>query len=423
MNKRIWVSVVIILIYSFPAKSQVYTLQQCQDKAKEVSPLQKQKLYNESIAQLQESSANTANLPQLLLSAHASYQSDVFGLPFSIPGSETPEIPKDQYRASLTVQQKLFDGGTTRRNREVIAAGLEANQQQLEVEIYQITQLVNQLYFGLLLQQEREKIILASKETLSLKLKELESLEDNGVILKSNLFAVQKQLLTLDQQLIEVQSGKEVLRQMLSKWIEQDIEKNATFEIPEVNKSVADLSINTPQLASFDASVKQFEASRSLQSIRNYPKVFAFATGGMGSPNPYNMFETDFADYYMVGLKLEWNIYDFGRKNNDISVLNYQSQIINSRRENYIKQTEIGLVQQSENVKKYQLMLDQDEEILKLQKEVVKEADSQLKNGVITSTQYITETNNQLQAELNAKIHELKLVESQIEYLTKTGNL
>ena len=411
------------LLITLPATSQVYTLQQCQDKAKEVSPLQQQKLYNESIAQLQEASANTANLPQLLLSAQASYQSDVFGLPFSFPGSEVPEIPKNQYRASLTVQQKLFDGGTTSKNKELIAAGYEASQSQLEVELYQITELINQLYFGLLLQQEREKIILANKEILSSKLKELESLVENGVLLKSNLFALQKQLLTLDQQLIEVRSGRTVLKQMLSKWLEEDISNDATFEIPVASKSVADLSINTPQLASFDASVKQFEASKSLQSIRNYPKVFAFATGGMGSPNPYNMFETDFADYYMVGLKLEWNIYDFGRKNNDIKVLNYQSQIVNSRRENYIKQTEIGLVQQSENVKKYQLMLEQDEEILKLQKEVVKEADSQLKNGVITSTQYITETNNQLQAELNAKIHELKLVESQIEYLTKSGNL
>ena len=414
---------IIGLVLAIPAIGQEFTLEECQQKAQEVSPLQQQKLYNQSIRELRQANVNSTNLPQLQLSAQATYQSDVFALPFSIPGSEVPEIPKGQYRASLTIQQKLFDGGTARRNKELVNAESQARTQEVEVGLYQIVEHINQLYFGLLLQQEREKILLTHQETLNARLKEVESLVKHGVVLRSNLLALQKQLLTLDQQMIEIQSSKDVLRAMLSKWIDQEIGDEATYKIPDADEILADKELNTPQLSAFNSQIGKIEAAKSIQSVRNAPKLFAFATGGVGSPNPYNFFETDFSNYYMLGVKLEWNIYDYGRKKNDIKVLGHQAQMVNVQKENYIRTMEIGLMKQLEDTNMYEQLLDRDAEILMLQEQVVKEANAQLKNGVITSTQYLTEVNNQIEAQLNAKVHELKLIETKIQYLTKSGNL
>lgn len=413
----------IISLLSIPIYSQTYTLEQCHEEAAALSPINRQKAYNESIYELQRLNAGKSNLPQMVLSAQATYQSDVFELPFSPPGVENPEIPKDQYRAALTVQQKIFDGGTVKAGRQVVEANYTASQQLVEVDLYQIKDQINQVYFGILLLQEQGKILKANHESLSLKLKELESLVENGVVIKSNVLSLKKQLLLLEQQQTEVESNQNALIAILSKWLSKDVETNSTFVIPNLDKVSSDLSINTPYLGTFDAQSKVIEANKSFQSVRNSPKVFAFATGGVGSPNPYNFFETEFSEYYMLGLKLEWNIYDYGRKKNDLKVLEYQTEIINSKRDNYLRLTEISMINHIEDMDKYQRLIDQDSDILMLQKQVVSEAASQLDNGVITSTQYLTEVNNQLQIELNAKIHELKLVQSQIEYLTKSGNL
>ena len=62
--------------------------------------------------------AAKAWLPQVNVSAQASYQSDVTKLPFDqekisalIPGFEIPVLDKDQYRAVAEVNQMIWDGG------------------------------------------------------------------------------------------------------------------------------------------------------------------------------------------------------------------------------------------------------------------------------------------------------------------------
>lgn len=412
-----------VLMMSLSAISQRYTLEQCYKDAEELSPLSKQKLYYESIAQLKQLNVKKGSLPQLSLSGQATYQSDVFELPFSIPGSESPVIPNDQYRAALAIQQKIYDGGSANIYREVIQAEYEVNRQQVEIDLYQIKQLLNQLYFGILLNQEKENIILSGKKTMEGQLLEMKSLVDNGVILKSNLYSVQKELLSLEQQLIETESDKGMLLHMMGKWIGKEINVALQFSIPEVAIPSEKQTINRPELLFFDVQAKQIEANKSMLAIRNHPKLFAFANGGVGSPNPYNFFETGWSEFYMVGVKMEWHVFDYGRKNNDLKMLEHQTNILNAKRDNYLHNTEVSLIQYHQSIQKYEKLLEKDKEIVALQKAVVDESHSQFNNGVITSTQYLNEVNGELRAQINMKIHELKLVESKIDLLTKSGNL
>jgi len=411
------------LMMSVIAMSQHYTLEQCYKDAEALSPISRQNLYYASIAELKQLNIKKSNLPQLSFSGQATFQSDVFELPFSIPGSESPVIPRDQYRAALVLQQTIYNGGSANKYRAVVEAENDVNKQQVEVDLYQIKQLLNQLYFGILLNQEKVNIIISGNKTMKSQLLELESLVKNGVLLKSNLYSVKKELLILDQQLIEAESDKLMLLRILEKWVGKEIDKGVPFAIPEVTISPEEQTINRPELLFFDVKSKQIEANKSMLAIRNHPKVVAFANGGVGSPNPYNFFKTGWSEFYMVGVKVQWSVFDYGRKNNDMKMLDYQKDILNSKKDNYLHLTEVNLIKNQQSIQKYEDLLMKDKEIVALQKEVVKEMYSQLNNGVITSTQYLTEVNGELRSQINMKIHELKLIESKIEVLTKSGNL
>ena len=47
------------------------------------------------------------------------------------------------------------------------------------------------------------------------------------------------------------------------------------------------------------------------------PNVSGFAQAGYGKPG-YNPFSEDFSDYYMIGIRFRWNIYDWDVTKQDL---------------------------------------------------------------------------------------------------------
>jgi len=399
-----------------------YTLEQCVEKAQSLSPQAKQTLYYNSIAELKKMNLDKSNLPQLQLNGQFTYQSDVFELPFSIPGAETPTVPKDQYKVALNIQQKIYDGGTTKAAQSVVDAENAVNQQQVEVSLYQIRSIINQLYFGALLYQENENILGSVKAMLEKQLTEVESRAKNGVILSSNVNIIKKEILNKEQDLLAVRYDKNSALKMLNQWTGFNMSSTDELTIPQPQMSEASLQINRPEMKLFELKSKQLEAAQSTVRIRNRPQLFAFAQGGVGNPNPLNFFETDLSEFYIAGLKLQWNFLDYNRKKNDIKQLQLQSDIINTQQNDFVRRTSIALSDDEQEIQKMKSLIKKDEEILDLQASIVEETYAQLNNGVITSTQYITELNKQTTAQLNKRIHELMLIKAQIELLTKSGN-
>ena len=156
------------------------TVQQCRDLALKNSPLQQKKLYAESINTLQVRNLHSNALPRIQAGAQATWQSDVFGLPFKFPGSEIPTVPKDQYKLSVDVAQRIWDGGSDRilrqqrdRERDLAAA-------QVDVDVFSLREIVTDLYFKALLLQESEAVLAASQQDLQARLKQAEAAVAEG---------------------------------------------------------------------------------------------------------------------------------------------------------------------------------------------------------------------------------------------------
>ncbi|HEX5669422.1 MAG TPA: transporter, partial [Chitinophagaceae bacterium] len=74
------------------------------------------------------------------------------------------------------------------------------------------------------------------------------------------------------------------------------------------------------------------------------------------------------------------------------------------------------------DIDKYKDLINSDDQIIVLRKQVKDASAAQLENGVITSSDYIREVNAEEQARQNQVLHRLQLLQAIIDQKTTTGN-
>ena len=80
-----------------------------------------------------------------------------------IPNADIEPLNNDQYRASISVNQLIYGGGIIDASLNAKSASLKTQQKQIEVNLYQLKKQVNQLYFSILLNQEKRALLVEKK--------------------------------------------------------------------------------------------------------------------------------------------------------------------------------------------------------------------------------------------------------------------
>ena len=401
--------------------AQQLTLQDCYLQAEELSPLKSKELYFEAIRELRSLERDQTNYPFLNISGTASYQSDVFSLPFDVPGTNVPVLPKDQYKLSLNLTQKIYDGGLTKSARLVDDAESNLQQIELEVSLYQIKAVINELYFGILQLQENALILGTLNNEYINQLKRAESGVKNGVTLQSTVRRIQKEQIKTDQQLRILEVRRIALLHILADWVEQDLSDRTELVLP--NFEINTTSNNRPELGLFNQQMALLDVKEQTLLAGTRPQVFGFATGGWGSPNPVNFFEPTWQPFYIVGAKLEWDLKLWGTTNRQKELLKRNGQIVLSERENFDKNINRQVIQLRAQQQELELTIDTDNRLLALQKEITQEAKQQNTLGTLSATDYLTELNSKTQLEMQLVLHTIEQQKLKIELLTLTGNM
>ena len=413
----------IILLFFIPLSSfaqESLSLEKCYDLAEVNYPKFKQSALVKEQSDLNSEIIKTKKYPKLDFDAQATYQSDVIHFPTENPGLVFELPNKDQYKATLTLNQLIYGGGT------IDAAIAEENAksitqlQKVNVELYQLKPRINQIYFSILLTQEKKKILLAKQKQVNEKLKEIKAGIKYGAVLPTSDAILESELLKIEQQLKDTESTKQNLTQTLEKYIGSPVSNTSNFTYPE---NAIDLtnSISRPELELFNLQKTQIDNTSSMLQKNRLPKVYGFAQGGYGNPG-LNMLDNSFQAFYYVGLKLNWNIFDWNKTKKQTQALELNKQIIESEREEFELQTNIQLEQQVIEVAKFNEFINSDQTIISLQKHILKTAESQLKNGVITSSDYMDQLTDLYEAEINLKTHEIQLLLAQANYKVIQGN-
>lgn len=397
---------------------QIITLETCYQLVSENYPLVKQRALLESKNELELDAIDTAKLPQLGFDAEAWYQSDVTQIPIPNSGVEPPN--NDQYRATLSVNQLIYHGGSIEASSKVKSVQLKTQQKQLEVSLYQLKQRINQLYFSILLSNESFSLLKAKQIQLETKLKEVKSGIQYGTILPSSDKIIEAELLKIKQQFSEINNNKKMLIKTLSSIIGKPLNISTKFQEPNISTSLTPTA-QRPEMELFQLKKEEIESQEQLILKDNIPKLVGFASGGIGNPG-LNMLDNTFEPFYIVGIKLNWNVFDWNVNKKKRESLIINKDIVNNETEIFQLNTNIELNQYQTEIDKISENIIIDSDIIQLRKEVLLSTESQLKNGVITTSTYITELTNLFEAENMLVTHNIQLELAKANYNITQGH-
>ena len=412
-----------------PIMAQAQTLEECQQAAERNYPLIQQYDLINKTTELTVSNIQKGWLPQVSASAQATYQSDVVSFPdemqalYQQMGINMKGLTKDQYRVGIDVQQTVFDGGAIRSQKEIARAQGQVQQAQNEVNIYQGRRRVNEMYFALLLINEQMKLNTDLQELLAGNERKLESMKKNGTAAESDWHSVKAERLNVVQQMTSLQAQRQVLARMFSTF--------CGIEVKEATKPNCQLSIvngqsnNRPELKAIDAQLRLADAQEKAINSALMPRLGVFAQGFYGYPG-YNMFEDMMSRKWslngMIGARLTWNIGALYTRKNDKAKIQLQRDMAENSRDVFLFNNNLEQIQQNENITRYQRLMSNDEEIIRLRSSVRKAAESKLAHGIIDVNDLVKEINSENQARVQQTVHEIEMLKEIYDLKYTTNN-
>ena len=394
-------------------------LQKAYELARQNYPLLKQR---ELIKQTREFTVDNLSkgfLPQFSLNGQATYQSEVTQIKIPLPGVTVDPLNKDQYKILADISQLIYDGGMIKQQKAIQEYNESTEQQKLEVELYKLNERINQLFLGVLFLDEQLKQVELVKSDLRNGIKKVEAQVNNGVAFRSNLNLLNAELLKADQRVIELQSSRKGLLDVLSLFINQPLAENTVLEKPMTSPALVS-GISRPELDLFSSQQKLLGSQATLIDARNKPRASFFWQGGYGRPG-LNFLKNDFAFFYTTGLRLSWSFGGFYTRKNEKKMLELNRKTIDIQKEVFLLNTRTQLKQQQSEIDKLQKLVNTDHAIIDLRIKVKDAAKAQLENGVITANDYLRELNAEDQARQALITHEIQLIQAKINYQTISG--
>lgn len=408
------------LSLQIPAYAQSYTLPVIESLAIQNYPLIKQSDLLNKTAQLSVENIQRALYPQITLNGQASYQTDVTSIQIPIPGFSPSALSKDQYRATIDVQQNIYDGGINKTMTQIVEAGNKVALLKNEVNIYQLKERVTQLYCSILYTQSVIGQIELINKDLSQALLKVEALHKNGLVFNNNVLQIKAQILKNQQKLTEVIASKKIVLDALGLLTNTNFQLSTPFEMPNTILAVDNQpEYERPEFRLFDAQKNNIQSQLALVDAKNNPKISAFLQTGYGRP-ALNMLKNDFALFGIGGIRLQWSLGNFYTAKREKTILQNQTLIVQNEKETYSLNHRIELQKYLDEIEKLNSLIVADKELIELRNQIKNTSLVQLNNGVITANDYLKEVNEYDQANQLLIQHQTQVVQSKLQYhLTK----
>jgi len=415
MKKKAILLFLLMLIANSYAQKRL-TLEECYDLAEKNYPLSKQAELLQLKSKAEIEALHKGKLPKIDLNAQATYQSDVIGLPITLPGVQP--LNKEQYRATVDVNQIVFNGGIIEANAKVKETQTKTQQQQIEVSLYQLKSRIHQYFFSIVLLQEKSALLVAKKELLRAKIKEVQSGVQFGALLPLSEQTLEAEIIKINQQLTEIAFENNKLISNLSELTFSPIEANTTFTLPQ--SFASNPKGIRPEITLYELQKEQIELTQKVITKSTLPKINAFGQAGYGNPG-LNMLDNALQSFYVVGLKANWNVWDWGKSKTEKKALDIAKDVIITEKESFELNNKMQLEDQEWEIKKMEQLLVSDKEMIQMREKIEKTSAAKLKNGVITTAEYLVDITNLFEAKNVMKTHEIQLAAAKSNYTIIKG--
>ena len=284
--------ILILLLLVLATTAQAQTLYECQQAAEKNYPVIKRYDLIAKTTDLTVKNIRKGWLPQVQMSAQATYQSDVAAWPESMQGAlqrmglTMKGLKKDQYRAGIDLQQTLYDGGTISHQSKIAGQMGKVEAAQNDVNMYQVRRRVNEMYFSLLLLDEQIKLNNDVKELLLSSEQKLAAMLKGGTAATSDYENVKAERLGVTQTNESLKAQQQMLRRMLSVFCGIEVSQLHKPDVYEAASSVQ----NRPEMKLYDNQLQLANEQEKALNAQLIPHLGLFAQGYYGYPG-LNLFE------------------------------------------------------------------------------------------------------------------------------------
>lgn len=406
------------LLAGLSAGAQV-TLDECRRLAREHYPEIRQYDLVRRTEEYTLSNARRAWLPQLSFAAQATWQTEVPSFPNALAGMlaqqgiDMPGMNKDQYKAALELNQTLWDGGKSEADKRIARAEAAEQARSADVDLYALQGRVDNLFFGILLLDERIAQTRLTLDLLRSNLEKVRALQRNGVAMQSDADAVEAELLTVNQQLTQVAASRDSYRRMLEIFTGRPLD-GEQLERPDASEPRS-MESSRPELALFDATADKLTAQERLVKAATRPRFGLFAQGYYGYPGMdyfQSMMSPDWSWNAMAGVKMSWNFGAYYTRKNSLAKLRTAKEQVEMQREIFLFNTRLQTAEESGDIARLRKALADDDRIVALRRSVREAAESKLRNGVIDTDDLLRKITDEAAAATARSAREIELLKT-----------
>lgn len=416
--RQLLTSLIALIIGSLTTWAQL-TLEQCRTLARDNYPLINQYGLVKQATDFTLSNARKSWLPQVGLSAQATWQNhsisfpDAFNNIMESAGLDVEGIRKDQYRIQADVTQTIWDGGASKAQQNIAKAEDAEAASSNTVNLYQVEERVDDLFFGILLLDAQIRQTNITLRLLDSNCDKIKALVKGGTATESDQCAIEAERLQVKQRLTQMQSNRDSYAKMLGLFINRDM-STESLVTPSAEEPALQQD-NRPELALFDARLNTLASREAAIKASTMPRFALFGQAYYGYPGLNFMdavFNHDWSFNLLVGVKMSWNIGAFYTKGNDLGKIKNARQQVEVQREVFRFNNSLTATRQRDDIALKRKIVKDDDQIVELKRKVRIAAESKLRNGIIDTDDLLRKISDEDNAAATRDMRKIELLKS-----------
>jgi outer membrane protein TolC len=220
---------------------------------------------------------------------------------------------------------------------------------------------------------------------------------------------------------VELQYNRQAYIKVLSLMTGEEISNDVTLTRPVFENTIAGLEINRPELQMFNSQRSLVGAQAKLNKATLIPKFGLLGFGVFLTPG-VDFGNSKLENLFVAGLSLSWQLGPLYKNGNNKKLTEISLQRIQNQEETFLFNTNLDLSQTHIELDKLKKILQQDQEILALKRNIKEAYVTKYDNGVATMSQMLDRINDESLAKQNMIMHEIQYLMKAYQYLTKSGN-
>ena len=392
------------------AVAQPLTLEQCKQLAHDNYPAVRQYDLIGQSARLTLDNAMKAWLPDVSVSGIGVGMTDV------LKASPLGEMKNGVYGASVSVNQTVYDGGRIGAQRQLTQAQADVDRRALDVQMNELNERVEQLFFGVLLLDEQRAEVLLLQEQLALSEKTVRSRVQHGLASESDLDLVAVQQVQAEQQLLRIAALRRTYADMLGYFIGRSPLAVSEGGDLQLERPTAEATVRfAPRIAETSSTLSLFSAQESLLDVqrkslnsRLRPTVGVFLTGAYHNRLMPIVREGNL----MAGVSVNWNIGALYTRKNDLSLLAQQREQIGQQRETFLFNNNLQQREAFGEIASLRQQMQLDDRRVALQENILEKTRLKVEKGTETVNELLRQTLSVSEARQQRSAHALQLLQA-----------